>query len=281
MTSCNAPKDNQKYDNKKMNFTETDIFNKLDLAFNGQPAEDYPAGNNSDIKYNFFLDLEHGYCETAGNKIHLYADSARWAIVFEKCGYQNRGDRAEIELDYVGNCINYPVDKYPERNYITNASNIVLITSDEYERIRNKEGKDMEDFELISPTATDLTIHGKKVTIDHDQKKYLALGIKPRDFDNPQNLIGYGDIVRFFSDTKPELVSATEEEIKQHIPHDIPKLMTLDKFHFVSAYDKSNLPSSQETYQLIAKILVTRDTTFWKPKLKPNNHWTNWESGNL
>ena len=37
-----------------MNFTETDIFQKLDLAFNGVLAEDYPAGNNGDIKYNFF-----------------------------------------------------------------------------------------------------------------------------------------------------------------------------------------------------------------------------------
>jgi len=49
--------------------------------------------------------LEHGYCETAGNKVHLYADSTRWAFVFEKCGYQNLGDRADIEHGYVGNCI--------------------------------------------------------------------------------------------------------------------------------------------------------------------------------
>ncbi len=259
-----------------MNFTEADILHKLDLAFNGQPADDYPVGTNSYIKYNFFLDLEHGYCKTAGNKIHLYADSTRWAIVFEKCGYQNRANNAEIELDYVGNCISYAIDKYHEGSYITNASNIVLITSQEYERITNK-----EDFELISPTASQLTIHGQKVAIDHDTKKYLALGIKPRDYDNPKNLIGYSDIVRFFSDTNPELVSATEDEIKQHIPHDIPKLMTLDRFHFISTYDKSSLPSSQETYQLIAKVLVTRDITCWKPTLKPNNHWTNWESGDL
>lgn len=181
-----------------MNFKETDILHKLDLAFNGQPADDYPMGNSGDVKYNFFLDLEHGYCETAGSKIHLYANSVRWAIVFEKFSYQNRGGQAEIELNYVGNCISYPVDTFSERNYITNSINIVLINSDEFERIRNKEGKDMETFELISPTATDLTIHGQKVTLDQDTKKYLALGIKPRDYENPKGLIGYGDIIRFF-----------------------------------------------------------------------------------
>lgn len=48
------------------------------------------------------LILNMGYCETAGNRIHLYGDSTRWTIVFEKSGYQNRGPSAEIELDYIG-----------------------------------------------------------------------------------------------------------------------------------------------------------------------------------
>jgi hypothetical protein len=33
LTSCSFQQDNQKSDNK-MNFTETDIYDKLDLAFN-------------------------------------------------------------------------------------------------------------------------------------------------------------------------------------------------------------------------------------------------------
>jgi hypothetical protein len=57
--------------------------------------------------------------------------------------------------------------------------------------------------------------------------------------------------------------------------------MTINEFHFVSAYNKSKPPSIQETYKLIAKVLLTKDTTNWKPTEKPNNHWTNWESGNL
>ena len=272
---------NPKTSGSTMNFSEKEILDKLDLAFRGIPAADYPAGRPQDIKYNFFLDLEHGYCETAGSRIHVYADKNRWAIVFEKCGYQNRGGRAEIELHYAGNCIDYPVDKYEERDYITNTSSVILITSEEYERIRNKQGEGLEDFELISPDVTHLNIHGQQVAINHDTTRYAALGIHPREHDNPQKLIGFGGIVRYFSDTNPSLVSATDQEIRQHIPMDIPKLMTLDKFHFVSAYDKNNPPSTQETYQLIAKILVTGDTSLWKPTLKPNNHWSNWKSGNL
>lgn len=263
---------------KNMSITETEILHKLDLAFNGIPADDYPVGSPQDVKYNSFLDLEHGYCETAGSRIHLYANKKRWAIVFEKCGYQNRGDDAEIELDYIGNCIDYIIETYPERSYITNTSNIVLISPEEYERISSK---NEDDFELISPAANSLTIRGQEVPLEQDKAKYLALGIHLRHDDNPQHLIGYGDLVRFLSATNPVVMSATDQEIRQHIPQDIPKLMTIDHFHFSSLYDKASPPSTQETYQLIAKVLATGDSANWKPKLKPNNHWSNWESGNL
>jgi len=100
LIACTFREDSKNFDNRKMEFTENEILEKVDLVFKGIPTDDYPQGNKEDIKYNFFLDLEHGYCVTAGNKIHLYADKNRWAIVFEKCGYQNRGDDAEIELQY-------------------------------------------------------------------------------------------------------------------------------------------------------------------------------------
>jgi hypothetical protein len=265
----------------RASFTEKEIFNQLDLAFQGIPSEYYPAGEKTDIKYNFFLDLEHGYFNTAGNRIHLYADPHRWAIVFEKNGYANRGGDAEIELNYIGNCINYPIDKYPERNYITNTSSIQLITGEEYERIQNKSGSDMERFELIDPIAKYVIVRGHKVTIEHNEKKYAHLGIKPRNFDNPRNLVSFEGLVRYLSETEPLIINATKGDIKAHLPGDLPEILTIDKFHFESIYNKNSFPSTQETYQLIAKILVTGNPDLWKPKSKPNNHWSNWESGNL
>ena len=264
-----------------MPFTEKEILKQLDLAFNGEPSQYYPTVRPEDIKYNFFLDLEHGYCETAGNRIHLYGDSTRWAIVFEKSGYQNRGRSAEIELDYVGNCIDYPVDKYPERNYITNAGRVILIDPTEFERIENKEGEEMETFELIGQNIKEIKVRDKFISFDNNYKSYEKVGIKIRDYDNSKKLIAFEDFVRFLNETNPAIISATDTDIRQHIPKNIPKLMTITDFHFMSAHDKTNLPSNQETYKLIAKVLLTGDTAYWKPTQKANNHWTNWESGNL
>jgi hypothetical protein len=139
----------------------------------------------------------------------------------------------------------------------------------------------METFELIGQNIKEIKIRDKYIAFDNDYKNYEKVGIKIRGYDNPKKLIAFEDFVRFLNETNPTLISATEQDIRQHIPKDISKLMTIDQFHFVSAYDKTNPPSKQETYKLIAKILLSRDTTNWKPTLKPNNHWTNWESGNL
>ena len=264
-----------------MPYNEAEILEQLDLAFNQIPSEYYPKAERGDIKYNFFLDLEHGYCETAGSRIHLYADSTRWAIVFEKSGYQNRGGYAEIELIYVGNCIDYPVERYPERNYISNMSTVLLIDPAELERIENKEGSEMETFELIGQNVKQIKVRDKFIPFDNDAENYKKLGINLRDEDNPKKLIGFGDFIRYLHETNPRLISATESEIRKHIPADIPKLMTIEEFHYVSAYEKSIPPSRQETYKLIAKVLVTRDISNWKPTKKPNNSWKNWESGNL
>lgn len=264
-----------------MPFSEREILNEIDLAFYGKPSSHFPPGKTGDVKYNFFLDLEHGYCETAGSKIHLYADSARWAVVFEKSGYQNRGNCAAVELDYIGNCIDYPVDKYPERDCITNSSRIILIEPTEFARIENKEGDEKETFEFIGQDTRQIKVRNRLIPFDKDYRNYEKFGIKVNRAENPRKLIGFADFVRYLNEINPAIVSAEEEEIREHIPVDIPKLMSITSFHFVSAYDESNPPSNQETYKLIAKILVTRDTASWKPVEEANNHWTNWESSNL
>ncbi|OPC14398.1 hypothetical protein BAY01_08395 [Elizabethkingia miricola] len=265
---------------KEMAFNEIEILEQLDLAFNGIPSKYYPKGQPQDIKYNSFLDLEHGYCETAGNRIHLYADTTRWIIVFEKSGYQNRATSAEIELTYIGNCINYPVAKYPERNYITNTNNVILITPKELTRIENKDGEELERFELIGRNIKEIKIRDTFTPFNNNYKDYEKVGIKIRDYDNSKNLIGFGDLIRYLHETNPNLISATENEIRKYIPKDIPKLMTINEFR-VSTYEEANLPSQQETFKLIAKILKTRDIKNWKPTQKPNNSWKNWESGHL
>lgn len=241
-------------------YTEEQILEELDLVYKGYSSPNFPVVKYPDIAYVFFLDLEHGYCETAGSYIHLFADDQNWAIVFEKSGYQNRGGRAELELIYIGNCINYTEDLYSDRKAISNMSNIELITGEEYERIA-----DSSQFEVIAEGVDVVCVRDTSVRIKQ----------------TPDRRMTYGDLVRYVYENNPELLRATDKEIKNNLNKDLPKLMTIKEFHHLSSVGRTANLSEDELYQMIARILVTKDTSYWKPTLTPNNHWRNWESGHL
>lgn len=267
--------------NKNRMINEKLILEELEFAFKGTPGRYFPKANPRDIIYNSFLDLEYGYCLTAGSRIHLYADSTSWAIVFEKNGYFNRATRAEIELIYVGNCIQHEISNYNGQIYISNSINKILIESSEFDRIEYKMQDDLEFFEKINPNVKEIKIRDKFVPFDSNHLNYEKVGIEFDVSINPKKWIGFGDLIRYLHETDPSVISANESDIRQLIPKDIPKLMTIDEFCVSSNYDENVSPSQLETYQLISKILVTKDTSLWKPTQKPNNSWKNWDSGHL
>ncbi len=139
----------------------------------------------------------------------------------------------------------------------------------------------MEQFEKIDNSITEIRIRDALVKIKLSSDKFEKLGIKIDEYENPNKLIGFGELIRYFNETNPKIINATQKEIKSQLPNEIPKLMTIDKFYHLSVYEEERLPSQIETYQLIAKVLVKKDTKEWKPSLQPNNHWSNWESGHL
>jgi hypothetical protein len=93
--------------------------------------------------------------------------------------------------------------------------------------------------------------------------------------------IDFRDLARYLAYEYEELCRATDEELRTHIPHDLPKIMVIDEWHHkpYSVYNGSGSgdpPSSYETYRLIAEVLETKDPARFKPTLSPNNHWINW-----
>jgi len=59
--------------------------------------------------------------------------------------------------------------------------------------------------------------------------------------------------------------------------------MKIDKWHHKSYSEYGgDKPSSYETFNLIADILVSKNANIWEPSLESNNDWRNWpEAGGL
>jgi hypothetical protein len=233
--------------------------------------------------YHFFIDFEHPYFHTAGSRLTLYADEKRWAIVFEKSGYANRGYRGEIEMNYFGNCLTNLESVGSSDASTSNMKSVTLINNEEIERIE----EDMN--ELVSKKIKQVKVRDSMLDIEQNKSVYKSKGIVAA-YDNPNNLVDIPSLIRFLDEQHPNLFRATDKELRTCLPPDLPKLMQIDEWHHEAYTKYKNMtsptyyhyqvigkkPSDYETYKMIADILVSRDTTKWSPTLKSNNNWRNW-----
>jgi hypothetical protein len=237
---------------------------------------DILAALDNNAAYNFFPDLEHGYFYTAGSRITLFADDTRWAIVFEKIGFGNRSGRAELELNYYGNCLLNLDGAGLDDRYICNTKYLTLIDGNDFQNIEG-------DFELVAKDAATVRVRDKELAIEHDPTKYAAKGIEIQTFDNPEKLIDYQSLIRYLDEAYPEALRATNTELRTCLPQDLPFLFKINAWHHQSYSEWGGLkPSEYETFPLIADVLVTKDISKWTPTLEANNNWRNWpEAGGL
>ena len=223
--------------------------------------------------YHFFIDLEHPYFHTAGSRLTLYADETRWAIVFEKSGYSNAGVRGEIDLTYFGNCLVNLQSEGSQEGFTSNSKSVILIDGDEIHRIEN------DSNELVAPAVTHVKVRDVLLKIEHDKQVYKERDINDVGFDENEPLVDIPSLIRYLDEEHTDLFRATKEELVLCLPKGLPCIMQIDQWHHAAYYQgDGEKPSEQETYQLIAEVLVSKDITKWKPVLSPNNDWRNWRN---
>lgn len=234
---------------KKEQLTEEEILSVLDNSLEGD--------------YNDFIDLGHGYFELANCRLTIFKNKNDWAIVFEKIGYYARASSnlVQMEVSYFGNCL----QNLPEYNGQHSNFDVFDVENNIYETLQNNKNS--------------ITIRNKQIQIPLDFASYQKYGI---DWELNANYVGA--VLKYLAETNPEVTRATDEELRRCLPKNIKKIMTIDSW-YQDVYHKYNAecpPSTQETFQLIAKVLVTGETSLYRPIQKPNTHWRFWlESGGL
>ena len=222
--------------------------------------------------YKIFPDFEILY--SSGSRISLFADNSRWVMAFEITVF-NDGSFIN-EVTYFGNCLKNLDKAGYDGRFIFNTKFFEIKDGVELEKIEH-------GFELASNDVNKIKIRDSFLTIEHDTLKYLKKGINIIRYDNPKSLIDFRSLLRYLSSEHPTLFKATDAELYTCIPNDLPKILVIDRFHFEEYWNQPDYggpsgtkPSSYETFQQIADVLVTRNTKKWKPTLKPNNDWQSW-----
>ncbi|MEM9985852.1 MAG: hypothetical protein AAF804_12250 [Bacteroidota bacterium] len=232
--------------------------------------------------------------------IHLYAEPKRWAVVIERLGYHERFENFQVQLSYFGDCL--------QGQYLHNGepSNTAYFFPVDLANLRQ-----IERGGNLRPEAKILEIRGQKIPLTTAAEPYLQEKILPSPTSaDPPSLLAQGRLWQ--AQGFGPLFAAKEQELRTHLPSDLPYLCLIDQYHHRDyrrlgrrtiteadmdrhwqrmmervesgdstpadkkiaspAYD-GTAPSTCETWQQIAKVLTFRDAALYQPTEAPNNHW--------
>jgi hypothetical protein len=266
--------------------------------------------------YCQFIDLGHVYSYLIDSRLNVFkGNDDRWAIVSEKLGYNPRGSGILLDICYFGNCLtNLETYNGQDSNYYT-ASPInwndffetseaeILKPDAKFWNIRGKQielSHNKEDYtnigiELIEDEPGQIRLEevGRFLITKHrdllratDQELYKSI---------PQDLKKILVIDEWYHRDSNEIEQPTMSDEHLRSTYEVNKNLVggqhpLDYESFAALFRQQeqsnsdynqnqwqdNRPSSYETWQLIAKVIATGDSSFYQPTLQPNTHWKNW-----
>jgi hypothetical protein len=191
--------------------------------------------------------LDNGYYYPVDQRLHVYRDTGRWALIIETLGYNPRaGDLVDV-IQKFGNCVGKP--GFEDEDFlgrIENTQELDAIASGDRDWRR----------------ASGISVRGKTLPIPVEARPGLQLW----------------ELVRLVVPTDRLRFMATEEELRARVPVDLPRLLVLDEWNHPDVLNNER-PSDSETFQQLATALVEGDATRYRPSQTPNTHWSNWPGG--
>jgi len=271
--------------------------------------------------YCQFIDLGHPYSFLIDSRLNIFrGDNEKWGIAAERLGYNPRAGGIMLDICYYGNCLinlehyngqdinYYTVSPIDWDSFIDVIDGETLKPNAEYWIVRGEKVKLSHDKQNYNRAGIEL-IEDEPNTVRVEEAARLAIIENRKVFratDNelhkslPSDLKKILVIDEWYHKDFNEIIQPliSDEHLKQTF--DMNKLLKeqlgMNEEAFATMFRQQearteewnqsqwqdNRPSSYETWQLIAKAIVTGDTSFYKPTFEANTHWKNWpDSGSL
>jgi len=81
------------------------------------------------------------------------------------------------------------------------------------------------------------------------------------------------ELLSMLAEKYKDAMVASDEEIHKRVPRDLPKLLVIEDWYH-PGYDEK--PSETETFQQVAKVLVSGDSKQYRPTLEANTDGRKW-----
>jgi hypothetical protein len=233
----------------KTSFTKEEILNQLDEHARG---------------FTFPM-LDNGYVYLADTRLSAYRNESGWALVIEIIGanYKAGGYHGiDNTLHCYGNCLFC-------KTGTANENFLKFIADGEGERLFD------EEYEwYVNPGTQNLRLREALIPLNLEVN---FLAAKEIVFEEASRVTA-AELLRSLVPEYQNLYFATEEELRQRVPSDLPLILRLEEWNHPDLAAEE-LPSHSETFQMIADVLISGNPSLYKPTLAPNTHWRNWPEG--
>lgn len=224
-----------------------------------------------------FPALDNGYVYLAATRMSVYRSDEDWAIVIEVFGYSPRSGDPDVQIYTFSSKLH---DRNPSSNYVTEEAYTNYLDANVYNESRfiypisNSEWKDEEDLEYVKAGAKCI-LRGIEVIVPQNPG-FQDSGIELEE-EKPLTF----EFCRLIASKYRDQVLCSESERRVSVSPELELVLQLDEWRHPDISGEE-LPSSSETFKLIAEMFETGNTQAYKPTEKQNTHWVNWpEAGTL
>lgn len=221
--------------------------------------------------------LDNGYVYLVATRLSLHRSAEDWAMVIEVFGFSPRSGLPDTQIYTFASRLHdrdapgaYKNREGYERYLAGNPHNDSRFIFP----IGEGGWQDAEDREIVAEGAKELPIRDFAQPIPSIDE-YFRCNIVLKD---PPRVRTF-ELCRLVAETNRESVLATPQERRISVLPGMVQILELEEWNHPDVADTANLPSGSETFQQLAQVLATGNTTLYRPSQPPNTDWRNWPNG--
>lgn len=217
--------------------------------------------------------LDNGYVYLAATRLSLHRSDEDWAMVIEVFGFS---PRAGLPDTFIHTFASRLRDRArPERFVTRQAYEKYLAANPNNESrtvfpIQPGDWQSPDSDEFVSEHVTHVAVRGRAIAVP-PAAEYERHGIALADAPRMQIF----ELCRYLAAVARDEVLATPAERRGSVLSEMKQLLQLEEWNHPNVVDDHERPSGSVTFQQLARVLETGDTSLYRPTLAPNTHWRN------
>ena len=219
--------------------------------------------------------LDNGYVYLAAARLALFRSEDDWALVTEIFGFSPRSGVPDVSVWSFGSRL---VNRQGRTDFVDeNAYQGYLRVhpNDDAAFFHPIEDgwQDEENHELVAVGARSLTVRDKVVAMPGPDDLYRS-GIETPALDHLRTF----EVCRYVAAIERDLVLATPEERRTHVPPELTEILVLDDWHHPDTVT-GEVARDTAAFRSLARVLTTGDLTDYDASEPGNTHRSNRPDG--